>query len=168
LVVLAGGVVIGTGQKQQVVQELSHPRGLLGQPGQELLGAAGGVAAAGVGEGDVEFGAHRGQRAAQLVGGVANELLLAGGGVIDPGQHRVQGGGQTGELIAGGWDRDPATWVGAADPGRTGPQAFHRPQSTTDGLPSRRSHHLQIASAGGSVAPRPDRGLSRGRLGTAP
>ena len=89
LVVLAGGVVIGTGQKQQVVQELSHPGGRLGQPDQELLGAAGGGAATGVGEGDVEFGAHRGQRAAQLVGGVANELLLAAGSGIEPGQHHV-------------------------------------------------------------------------------
>ena len=50
---------------------------------------------------DVDLGAHGRQRGAQLVGGVGDEPVLLLDAVLDAVEHRVQRGGEVGDLVAG-------------------------------------------------------------------
>jgi hypothetical protein len=103
-------LLVQPGEQQQVLHEQPHAAALgldpLHEPADVVLGADGAL--------PVELGeaADRRQRSAQLVAGVGHEAadpllrrtrLLLGGllrpeGVLDPGQHPVEGGGEPADL----------------------------------------------------------------------
>ena len=61
----------------------------------------------GVGQRDVDLGAHHGQRRAQLVRGVGHEALLGLERRAEPVEHRVEGVGELGDLVVGAGVADP-------------------------------------------------------------
>ena len=73
------------------------------------------VGPVGVGEVDLELGAHAGERAAQLVGRVGDEPPLASAGLLDPLEHVVHRAGQAGDLVVAAGHRHPAMEVAPAD-----------------------------------------------------
>ena len=101
------------GQPQHVIDEPAHAPGLEDDPLHDLvdvLRAAQGALLVQLG-----IGAQRGQRGAQLVAGVREELphlLLAGLALVhvglDPGQHAVQGGAQPARPRCAGGAEPPA------------------------------------------------------------
>jgi hypothetical protein len=66
-----------------------------------------GVRGVGIGERDLELGAHHGQRRAQLVRRVGHEAPLAGEGARQAFEHGVEGVGQLLELVARALQGDP-------------------------------------------------------------
>ena len=123
--------LVETGEQQQVVDQRRHPdRLLLGAP--HRLVEIGGVTEAAV---SVELGvaADRGDRRAQLVGGVGHEppeprlrRRPLGERVLDPGHHRVQRNAQLGGLGARPLLRYPLREVTAGDHPRGRGHAFDR------------------------------------------
>ncbi len=76
----------------------------------------------------LQLGAHQGQRRAQLVGGVGEELPLAGGAGLDAGEQVVEGVAQAGQLVVAVLgDRQPAELL-VAGAGRGPAVPLHRPQ----------------------------------------
>ena len=135
-----GGVRAGQ-EKQLADQAL--------QPGRLPDGALGDGRPGGpvrVGQPDLQAGADRGQRAAQLVAGVGDEAALPPGGVLQPGQHRVHGLGQVADLVVGPGLRDPPGEVGGGQVGDVGDGAadvLHRAQGPADDQPDRRAGQEQ-------------------------
>ena len=89
--------VVGLGQGQQVVDEAAA---CAAPPGRDDLVAARVVLRSAWCRGDVDGGADRGQRAAQLVGRVADEPPRRGVRLLQPVEHEVHGLGQPGDLVA--------------------------------------------------------------------
>jgi hypothetical protein len=84
---------------------------------------------------DLHLGAHARERAAELVRGVRDEPPLPLGRRLQPGQHRVHGPRQPGDLLGTGRLRDPV--VGRAAPDRVHPlaDALDRLQGAADHPP---------------------------------
>jgi len=83
---MAGFVIAGWGEHQQVVGQAGEPVGLLqcrAQRGGQLAGIAGAP------QGEFEFGGDQAQRGAQFVAGVGGELPFAGQCGVQAGQQRV-------------------------------------------------------------------------------
>ncbi len=105
------GPGVAAGQHQQVVDEVLHADGLLEDP----LPGGGGVGPVRVGGVHLDLGAEPGERAAQLVGRVGHEPLLAPGAVLDPVEHGVHRAGEAGHLVAGGGHGHPPVEPAGAD-----------------------------------------------------
>jgi hypothetical protein len=117
-----GGVEAG--QREQVVDEAGEAAYLAGQlPG---------VRAACTAPGDLELGEQRGDRAAQLVRRVGDELALLGQRGVDAVQQVVQRRREPGQLVAARRDVDPEVQVGGGDPRGLGAQDLDRPQRAAD------------------------------------
>ena len=63
----------------------------------------------------LECGRDGGQRAAQFMGGVADEPVLGGAAAFQSGQHAVHRRRKVGDLVASGGDRHPLREIGARD-----------------------------------------------------
>ena len=74
------------------------------------------------------------------MGGVAGEAALPLEGVLDPGQHRVEGAGQPPQLVVRQVEVEAGVQVPAADPGR---------QSRDRGDRRQRPAGQEVAAAGG-------------------
>ena len=116
-----------------------------------------------VGGGQLHGGAHRGQRAAQLVAGVGDEGLLDGVGALEAGQHLVHRVTQAGELVAGDRHVHPITDGPPVDGGQLAPQELDGLEGGPDG-PSdqqcRDGQHQRRGQGAGedqSARPRPPR-----------
>ena len=130
---------VGAGQEQQVAHQPAHPPGRA----QRGLGRLGLLAVELLGQ-QLEVGQHAGQRRAQLVRGVGDELALAvehRQGVAARGverrEHSLQRPGQLGDLVLGLGMGDAAARVpGALDlPGGVGQldDRAHRPRAVQPG-----------------------------------
>ena len=116
-----GGPRLAAGQGEEPVERALTPvdrRPDVGGHGQQL--GPGRLAV----EGDVEGGAHGGQRGAQLVRGVGGEQALAvehlvafGDAALDAIEHPVDRAGQPGEVVGRGVDRHP---LGGREPAPSG------------------------------------------------
>ena len=83
--------------------------------------AQGGGGGGGVCEGYLDHGAFEGERGAQLVGGVGDELPLGVEGGLQPGEQCVDGVGEVGELVGGARHGQPSAQVVFGDgPGGRG------------------------------------------------
>ena len=95
----------------------------------------------GLGHGDVDEGAHGGERGSQFVRGVGHEPPLAGEGEIEAVQHVVEGVGELLELVVGSVEADPLIEMflrGA--PGRPG-DLVERDQDPPSDRPSQDAGH---------------------------
>ena len=90
-----------------------------------------------LGEDDVHRGAHDGQRRAQLMAGVGDELPLAGERAVEPFEHRVEGVGELTQLVARALQGDALGQVLLT--GRAGGRGepVHRPQDASGDDPAR-------------------------------
>ena len=107
-----GSAAVVRGQEQQVADQPLH----VGGAGQQVTGegaSAGTSTAPDDGQGDLELRALGGQGALQVVGGVGDEVALAGAGGLEPREHAVHRGGQPADLVV---DRDWSGPGGAAPP----------------------------------------------------
>ena len=84
---------------------------------------------------DLELGAHAGERAPQLVGGIGDEALLLDARVLDPLEHVVHRPGQPGDLVVTRWLGHPPVEVGAADLRDLGADGLDRSQRPPDEEP---------------------------------
>ncbi len=100
---------------EQVVQLVGADQHPLAHPPQ-LAGIGVGVV-----ERDVDLGADRGQRGAQLVAGVGDEPALRGKPGLQAIEHRVEGVGELADLVPGTVERQPLVEPLVGDPaGRSG------------------------------------------------
>ena len=86
---------------------------------------------------------HGGQRGAQLVGGVRDELphpllrgLAGGEGLLDLGEHHVERPRQRGDLVLGGAGRDPSPEVAVRDGGGGVLDLAQRAEGALHGIPT--------------------------------
>ena len=105
----------------------SSLRGLLGEP----------VRGVGLGQ-QVEVGAQRGQRGAQLVAGVGDQLALPGLGGRQRGEHRVERLREPGHLVVA-LDRDRVEPLGAGDVLDGVGEPAYRPQAVAGHRPAGQS-----------------------------
>ena len=90
-----------------------------------------------LGEDDVHRGAHDGQRRAQLMAGVGDELPLAGERAVEPFEHRVEGVGEFAQLVARALQGDALGQVLLAGRAGSGGEPVHRPQDAPGDDPAR-------------------------------
>ena len=96
---------------------------------------------------DVELGAHRRQRGAQLVRGVGDEAALLLDAVLDAVEHGVEGRGEVGDLVAGAAGRR------GARPRRSTPMSPRRASSCRSiGRSARRASHQPPSAVASSAA----------------
>ena len=122
---------LGAGQREHVVDEPVH----LVQPPQQRRGCPRGGALVGLAVQQLDLGAQHGQRRAQLVRGVRDEVALAREGALEPLEHAVERGGEHADLAAGA-DR-PGAQREVAGVDRGGDRR-HAPQRPRD---QRRDQH---------------------------
>ncbi len=109
-----------------------------------------GVQQPGVLVGDLYLGAQRGDGAAEFVGGVGDEAVLAFDGLLQRGQGLVRGAGEAADLVAGAGYRDPPGQVAAAgDRGHLGADALDRAQGAPGDQPGHAYHDEQQERQGG-------------------
>ena len=97
-------------EEQELGDEAGQPLDLLEQVLEHLAVASGRARRA---ERDLGLGPHRGQRGAQLVGGVGGESPDLLEGALEPLDHRVEGAWPGGPARPRDWVRrgaDPAGW----------------------------------------------------------
>ncbi len=114
------------GQGEQCLQEA-----LLVDAGFEEFLAGGAPlldGCAGVAQRYLQQGAVEGERGAQFVGGVGDEVPLGGEGGFQAGQQVVEGAGEFFELIVGPGQGEPLVQAGGGDPAGGGGDGAHRPQ----------------------------------------
>ncbi len=94
-------------------------------------------------EGHVDLHGHGGERCAQLVRSVGDELTLRVGGCVEAIEHRVDGVGQLVQLVGRPGKRDPAPLAGGRDVARGCDDPLQRPQHATGHEPGSRDrqHH---------------------------
>ena len=90
-----------------------------------------------LGEHDVDRGAHEGQRGAQLMACVGDELPLAGERAVEPFEHGVEGVGEFAQLVARALQRDALGQVLFACRAGGGGEPVHRPQDASRDDPAR-------------------------------
>ena len=127
-----GGVGVGAGQDEQLVDEALHPAGLVEHVA--LLGPT-------PLPGRLQLHAQARDRAAQLVRGVGDEAPLLLGAVLQPPQHLVDGAGQPADLVVLDRHGDPLVEVLAGDGVRPGPDRFHGRKGAADGQPHHGPEH---------------------------
>ena len=114
---------------------------------QRVLGDLRPFGAVGVGQADLELGADRRQRAAQLVRGGRGEQLLAAGGLLQPVEHAVQRQAQLGDLVVGRAGLHATGQVGGLDAIDLGAHRVDRRQRPADDPPDQprgeRDHQRQ-------------------------
>ena len=110
---LAVEAALAAGEREQRFDQTF----LLLADGEELLaGVPVGVdAGVGIAEGELEQGALEGERGAQLVGGVGDELSLRLEGGFEPAEQSVDGGAELLELVVGSFEVEPAVEVAGGD-----------------------------------------------------
>ncbi len=126
---VGAGARVATGQRLQRVEQVDEARVLLGDL-VEHRGALG-DRQVGVRPQRLHGGGQRGQGRAELVPGVGGEALrrvergaTVGVGALEPGEHRVQGGGELADLGGPVGVRHPDVEVGGrGDPSRVAAQA---------------------------------------------
>ena len=127
---------VGAGEEQQVVDHPLHRHDLL-QLTRPRGRDVGRLRVASV---DLQLGAHAGERRAQLVRGVGDELLLAARGVLQAGEHLVHRHGEAGDLVVTGRLGNPPVELAEADPGDLVADPLDRAQRSPDDEPD---HHGQ-------------------------
>ena len=90
-----------------------------------------------LGEDDVDRGAHDGQRRAQLMARVGDELPLAGERAVEPFEHGVEGVGELAQLVARALQRDALGQVLLACRAGGRGEPVHRPQDASGDDPAR-------------------------------
>jgi hypothetical protein len=90
-----------------------------------------------LGEDDVDRGAHDGQRRAQLMACVGDELPLAGEGAVEPSEHGVEGVGELTQLVARSLQSDALGQVLLTCRAGSCGEPVHRPQDASGGDPAR-------------------------------
>ena len=125
------GALVGAGDEQQVVGEPLEADRLVEHAGvgREQVGLVR------VGEVHLELGADAGERAAQLVGRIGDEPLLALSGIVDPLEHVVHGASEARDLVVAGRHRHPAVQVAAADGRHLGADGLDRTERPADDPP---------------------------------
>ncbi len=88
--------LVGGGEREEVVDGAAQAIDLLAGAQEHL---AGGRRVVVVAQAHVELGPHRGQRGAELVGGVGHQAALLLHPVLDAVEHRVERPGQVGHLV---------------------------------------------------------------------
>ena len=136
------GALVEGGEQQQVGDDRLEP-GLLGEQPvghrRPLLGRGGAL-------GHLELGADGGHRAAQLVGGVGDEPLLADEASSSRSSMAFIVCGQPGHLVAGVGHGHPAVERGAADGLDLGPDRLDRPQGAPGEHPGEAARHPRRAA----------------------
>ena len=125
------------GQLDEVADQRGHLLDLGADVVQQLGArprAASRRRAVGLGE-QVEVGAQRGQRGAQLVAGVGDQLALPVARRGERGEHRVERRGQPGDLVVA-LDRDRVQPLGAGDVLGRGGEPAHRAQAVAGDAPA--------------------------------
>lgn len=106
-------LTLGAGEHEQILDEPSHPVVLLAHDRESLRGLVG------LGN-EPQVAGGNGERGAQLVADIAQELALSSERAIEPIEHLVEGMPELGDLVAAG-DLDPLAQVGLRDaPSRRG------------------------------------------------
>ena len=90
-----------------------------------------------LGQDDVHRGAHDGQRRAQLMAGVGDELPLAGERAVEPFEHRVEGVREFAQLVAGALQSDALGQVLLTRRAGSCGEPVHRPQDAPGDDPAR-------------------------------
>ena len=72
------------------------------------------VAALVIGD-NLDIGPDHGERSAEIVAGVGEEPALAGECPVQPLEHPVKGGGESGDLVIGAFESDAAAQIGSLD-----------------------------------------------------
>ena len=134
---LAGVTLVGASHEDQVVGEPLEADGLVEHAGvgREQIGLLR------VGEVHLELGADAGERAAELVGRVGHEPLLALRGSVHPLEHVVHGAGQARHLVVARRHRHPAVQITASDAGHLRTDRFDRAQRPTHQPPEQHGQH---------------------------
>ena len=105
------GVGVALGEEEEVVDETLHTDGFR----EDGLSGLGPLLRVGVGEVDLDLGAHAGERRAELMGGVGNEALLAVVGALEAVEHFVHGGGEPANFVVAGRDGHAAIQLALGD-----------------------------------------------------
>ena len=126
-----GSAGVAAGEHEEVVGQPLQSVDLLEQAGQHLGRRA-------LALGDLELGAHAGERRAQLVRGVGDEPLLLPARDVEPVEHLVHRRRQAGDLVPAGRLRHPAVELAQADAGDLGPDPLDRAQRAPDEHPDQR------------------------------
>ena len=120
----AQGLPVQPGEQQQVLGQPGQPQ----RVGVHVARRLGPVQAVRVIEGHLELGADAGDRAAQLVRGVRDQVPLALLRVGEPGEHVVQRDGERPHLVPGGRHRQVTRHAGLGHLGGAAAQLGDRPQ----------------------------------------
>ncbi len=124
----------GTREEQEILGQADQPMRLLEVRREHVtIGLRRALGA----QGDLDAALEGGQRRPQLVGGVGREAAHLGEGGLQPGEHAVQGIGQTIQLITGPPSRYTLREVLCRDAPGGRRHGVHRPErGTGDGGPS--------------------------------
>ena len=144
---MSTGAAPSASSRRASVEQLAHRVLHALVLGQRTLGDRGPVGAVGVAQRDLEVGADRRERAAQLVRRVGHELPLALRRRLEPVEHRVHRAGQAPDLVVGVGLGHPPVDGGAGDLLGLAPDRLDRPQRATGEVPGRERDEQRSARA---------------------
>jgi hypothetical protein len=153
------GVLVGTGQQQEVLDQVLEPQPL----GPHALGQGHRAGPLRVRQGHLGVLAQAGHRGAELVGGVGDEPPLPLLGPLQAFEHAVHGGRQPGDLVAGGGRGHPAVQLAGRDLVHFPPDGVHGSEGPAHHLPGgdRHEHDQQRQPEGQQAGDHSGRPLHR-------
>ena len=108
---------------------------------------------AGIGQGDLADDPLAGQRGAQLVRGVGDELALGAEGCLQPGQQRVEGVAEFLELVIGAGEGEALAQAGGGDLAGGRGDGAQRPQHAAGDEPAERRRESTAMRASATAGP---------------